>query len=83
MVSNGKLIYFVQAEPFFNVWAVRFDGASGKSVGAPFQVTRYDSPRHQLTPRFGAAEIGVSAERLIVTIMEQTGNIWMLDGLDH
>jgi len=80
---NGKLIYFVQAEPFFNVWAVRFDGASGKGVGAPFQVTRYDSPRHQLTPRFGAAEIGVSAERLIVTIMEQTGNIWMLDGLDH
>jgi eukaryotic-like serine/threonine-protein kinase len=81
--SDGKLIYFVQAEPFFNVWAVRFDGATGKGVGAPFQVTAYDSPRHQLTPKFGAAEIGVSAERLIVTIMEQTGNIWMLDGLDH
>ncbi len=78
--SDGQFIYFVKADSFFNVWAVRFDGATGKAVGAPFQVTRYDSPRHQLSPRFGAAEIGVAAERLILTIMEQTGNIWMLDG---
>ena len=25
------------------------------------------------------AEIGVSAHRLVLTVMEQTGNIWMLD----
>jgi eukaryotic-like serine/threonine-protein kinase len=79
---DGKLVYFVQADSFFNVWAVRFDGAAGTPIGAAFQVTRYDSPRHQLSPRFGAAEIGVSPGRLIVTIMEQTGNIWMLDNVD-
>ena len=76
---DGKLIYFIRADSFSNVWAVRFDGAAGTPVGAPFQVTRYDSPRHQLSPRFGAAEIGVSAHRLMLTIMEQTGNIWTLD----
>ena len=79
---DGKLIYFVQADSFLNVWAVRFDGAVGRPIGAPFQVTRYDSPRHQLSPRFGAAEIGVAAERLILTIMEQTGNIWTMDDVD-
>ena len=80
--ADGKLVYFVQADSFVNVWAVRFDPVAGTPVGAPFQVTRYDSPRHQLSPRFGAAEIGVSPGRLILTIMEQTGNIWMLDNVD-
>ncbi len=79
---DGKLVYFVQADSFLNVWAVRFDAAAATPIGAPFQVTRYDSPRHQLSPRFGAAEIGVSAQRLILTIMEQTGNIWTMDNVD-
>jgi hypothetical protein len=78
---DGKLIYFVQADSFFNVWAVRFDGAAGTHAGVPFLVTRYDSPRHQLSPRFGSAEIGVSAHRLMLTIAEQTGNIWTLDSV--
>jgi Tol biopolymer transport system component len=79
---DGKLIYFIQAGSFFNVWAVRFDGTAGTRVGEPFQVTHYDSPRHQLTPRFGDAEIDVSARRLILTIMEQSGNIWTVDDVD-
>jgi serine/threonine protein kinase len=79
---DGKVVYFIQADSFLNVWAVRFDGVAGTPLGTPFQVTRYDSPRHQLSPRFGAAEIGVSAERLILTIMEQTGNIWTMDNVD-
>jgi serine/threonine protein kinase len=79
---DGKLVYFVRADSFLNVWAVRFDGVAGTPVGAPFQVTRYDSPRHQLSPRFGAAEIGVATRRLILTMMEQTGNIWTVDDVD-
>jgi Tol biopolymer transport system component len=78
---DGKLIYFVRADSFLNVWAVRFDGGPGTAVGEPFQVTRYDSPRHKLSPRF-EAEIGVSAHRLILTIMEQTGNIWTLHNVN-
>jgi eukaryotic-like serine/threonine-protein kinase len=79
---DGKMVYFVQADSFLNVWAVRFDGATGTAIGAPFQVTRYDSPRHQLSPSFEAAEIGVSAQRLILTIMEQSGNVWTMDNVD-
>jgi len=82
MAGRNSVVYFVQADSFLNVWAVRFDGAAGTPIGVPFQVTRSDSPRHQLSPRFGAAEIGVSAQRLILTIMEQSGNIWTMDNVD-
>jgi hypothetical protein len=79
---DGKLIYFVlRQNSFINLWAVRFDGSQGKAIGAPFQVTRFDSSRLQISPVYGPAEIGVSANRLILTIMEQAGSIWMLDNV--
>jgi serine/threonine protein kinase/Tol biopolymer transport system component len=80
---DGKLLYFIQGDAYFNVWAVRFDSAQGKAVGAPFQVTQYDSPRHSLSTMVGAAEIGISPHRLVLPIMEETGNIWMLDNVDR
>jgi Tol biopolymer transport system component len=82
--SDGKLLYFIQQQgSFFNVWAVRFDSAAGTPVGPPFQVTNYDSPRHQLSPDLGSADIGVSLDRLVLTIMEQSGSLWMLDNVDR
>ncbi len=81
---DGKFLYFIQQQgSFFNVWAAPFDDAAGKPIGTPFQVTRYDSPRHQLSPELGIADIGVSARRLVLTMTEQTGNIWMLDNVDR
>jgi Tol biopolymer transport system component len=80
---DGSLVYFIKQSAFFNVWAARFDGVAGKPVGQPFQVTRFDSPRRHLSSNFVAGgAIGVSAHRLVLTIMEQTGNIWMLDGVE-
>jgi hypothetical protein len=81
---DGKLLYFIlQRGSFFNLWALHFDGVQGKAIGAPFQITRFDSLRRQLSPLNGEAEIGVSPKRLILTMMEQTGNIWMLDNVDR
>lgn len=81
---DGTLIYFVlRQNSFFNLWAVRFDSTQGKAIGAPFQVTRFDSSRRQISPTYGPAEVGVSAKRLILTIMEQTGSIWMLGNVDR
>jgi Tol biopolymer transport system component len=81
---DGNMVYFVLRQTsFFNLWAVRFDGTQGKAIGAPFQVTRFDSSRRQISPAYGPAEIGVSANRLILTIMEQTGSIWILDNVDR
>ena len=77
---DGKLVYYILRHgSFFNLWAVRFDGVQGKTIGVPFQITRFDSPRRQMA----GLEIGVSPKRLILTMMEQTGNIWMLDNVDR
>jgi len=77
-------VYFVRYRgSFFNLWAVRFDGAQGKPVGEPYQITRFDSPRRQISTDFPAAEVSVSPKRLILTIMEKTGNIWVLDNVDR
>jgi hypothetical protein len=32
---------------------------------------------------FESADIGVSARRLVLTMMEQTGSLWMLDNVDR
>jgi hypothetical protein len=50
-------------------------------VGAPFQITRFDSPRREISPGIGRGDMSVSAKRLMLTIMEQTGGIWMLDNM--
>jgi Tol biopolymer transport system component len=77
---DGRSVYFTYLrDSFRNVWGIRFDPDSGKPAGDPFQVTQFDSMRHQLAPRNQGAEIGVSASRLVLTISEQTGSIWMLD----
>ena len=63
---DGKLLYFViQESSFFNVWAVQFDGATGKAVGAPFQVTHFVSPGRRLFPDVGNMEISAAADRLL------------------
>lgn len=81
---DGKLLYFILRQAsFFNVWAIRFDTATGKSIGAAFQVTHFESPGRQLSPRITNSELSVSSTRLILPIMETSGNIWMLDNVDR
>ena len=47
---DGNLLYFIRRQAsFFNVWAVRFDAKTGKAIGAPFQVTHFDSPGFQFS----------------------------------
>jgi DNA-binding winged helix-turn-helix (wHTH) protein/dipeptidyl aminopeptidase/acylaminoacyl peptidase len=79
---DGRRVYFTRWDgSFWNLWSVRFDPTRGKPVGHPIQVTHFYSPSHQISPWFQSAEVGVSANRLVLTMMQQTGNIWMLDNV--
>ena len=56
---DGKLVYFLlQRGSFFNLWAVHFDGGQGKAIGAPFQITRFDSLRRQIGPQLHRRKSG-------------------------
>jgi Tol biopolymer transport system component/DNA-binding winged helix-turn-helix (wHTH) protein len=81
---DGKLLYFItRKDGFWNLWAVRFDAAQGKPVGAPFQVTHFGNPERELSPHIQSSEVGISAKRLVLTMMERTGSIWTVDTVDR
>jgi Tol biopolymer transport system component/DNA-binding winged helix-turn-helix (wHTH) protein len=77
---DGRLIYYTRwGGSYWNVWARPIDPSSGVPRGDAFQVTQFDSPRHQLSPGFQDAEISVGSGRLIVPIMEREGSVWMAE----
>src|SRR5215467_14843645 len=81
---DGKFIYYVTAKNgFFNIWAVRFDSASGKPVGVPFQVSAFKSPSLMFPSYIEPADISLAPGKLAVTLQETSGSIWVLDNVDQ
>jgi Tol biopolymer transport system component len=82
---DGKTIYFVSDRTkFFNVWGIRIDPAHGGSIGQPFQVTTFDNPAKWMASNASFPnEISVGKNRLVWSLAELSGNIWMLDNVDH
>ena len=81
---DGKIIYFVSGPGgFFNVWGIRFDPAAGKAVGQPFQVSRFENARLMI-PRFiPIVGLSLTQSKLVMTMAQESGNIWVLDNVDH
>ena len=78
----GRMLYFVSNRTgFFNVWGIRFDPESGRSIGEPFRVTSYESPGQMILSDVRAMEMTLSADRLILPIMEVSGGIWILENV--
>ena len=82
---DGKTLYFIsnQGSSFFNLWGVRFDPEHGRTIGAPFAITTFDSPGFGILSDFRNAEIGISARRAVLPITTVTGGIWMLENVDQ
>jgi len=82
---NGKLLYFISnaGSPFFNLWAIRFDSERGALVGAPFPLTRFDSPALAPSTNMQVSQIGISAGRAVLTMVSARGNIWMMENIDR
>jgi len=81
---DGRTIYFFcQHDGFFNLWGVHFDPAAGKPVGQPFQISKFDSARLMI-PRF-VPPVGLSLTqaKLVMTMAEESGNIWVLENVDQ
>ncbi|MBK9316931.1 MAG: PD40 domain-containing protein [Acidobacteria bacterium] len=79
---DGKTIYFVSNRTgFLNVWGIHFNSKTGKPVGDPFRVTVFGGPV-QLHP-IGISMISVGANRLLVNLVESSGNIWVLENVDR
>jgi Tol biopolymer transport system component len=81
---DGRVIYFVsQHSGFFNVWGVHFDPAKGRPVGDPFPVTSFDNPNLMIANSIETVGLSLTQDRLVVTVAQVSGSIWVLDNVDR
>lgn len=81
---DGKTIYFLSgAGGFFNVWGIRFDPAKGKNVGQPFQISKFDNQRVRISDSIPQVGFSLTQDKLVLTMAEESGNIWLLDNVDR
>jgi Tol biopolymer transport system component len=79
---DGKTIYFVSGRGgFFNVWGIHFDPTAGKTVGQPFQVSRFESPRLMIPRWIPPVGLSLTRDKLVLTMAEESGSIWVLDNV--
>jgi tricorn protease-like protein len=81
---DGKIIYFVsnRSRGVYNVFGVHFDAAK-KIPGEPFQVTHFDTPTLMIPKQISPVEFSLTKDRLVVTLGQRSGSIWMLDHVDE
>jgi len=81
---DGNTIYFVSRPGgFFNVWGVRFDPSTGKTVGQPFQISKFDSQRLKILEAIPYVGLSLTQDKLVLTMSQDSGNIWVLDNVDQ
>ena len=83
--ADGRLLYFVarNAGAYFDLWAVPFDAAHGRTAGTSFRLTHYDSPALFITPYGEKSGMDVFGGRVSMTMTSTTGSIWMLDDVER
>ena len=78
---DGKTIYFLSHRDGFRChWAIHVDAATKKPAGNPFAVQHYHNPRR--SPgyvRRGRVANAVARDKIVFTMAERTGNIWMAE----
>jgi Tol biopolymer transport system component len=80
---DGKIIYFVSRKGgVFNVWGIRFDPESGNVSGEPFRITPFRQSSLRIADHIHNVGLSVTQDQLVVTTKEESGNIWVLDGVD-
>jgi dipeptidyl aminopeptidase/acylaminoacyl peptidase len=81
---DGRTIYYVSGPGgFFNVWGIRFDPTAGKPVGQPFQVSKFDSARLMIPRWIPPVWLSLTQHKLVMTMAEESGSIWILDNADR
>jgi hypothetical protein len=76
---NGNVLYFLSTRDGNNcIWAQRLDKATKRPTGEPIAILHLHSARLSLNiADTGLIGLSVTAERVIFSMRERTGNIWM------
>jgi Tol biopolymer transport system component len=77
---DGRTIYYISGRGgFFNVWGIHFDSTNGKAVGEPFRVTTFENPSLMIPQQIQAVGLSLSPNKLVLTMEDLSGSIWVLD----
>lgn len=81
---DGNTIYFISGRGgFFNVWGIRFDPNAGKAVGQSFELSNFNSSQLTILRWISGAGLSLVQDKLVLTMSEESGNIWVLDNVDR
>jgi hypothetical protein len=76
--DGGLIYYLTDRDGSFCIWAQRIDRASGRPSGNPFAVWHFHEAHRSMAgiplPLRGLA---IAGDRIVTTLVESTGNIWM------
>jgi hypothetical protein len=78
---DGNVLYFFSERDSARcLWAQRLDPATKRPVGSPFPVQHFHSARlSTLTVKSGQRALSVARDKIVFTMDERLGNIWMAD----
>jgi serine/threonine protein kinase len=81
---DGKTIYFISGVGgFFNIWGIHFDPSMGKPVGASFRLSAFERPALMIPRGIPVVALSLSRDKLVLTMQEVSGGIWVLDNVDR
>ena len=78
--ADGRILYYLSNRDGsgFCAWAQRLDAATGHASGAPFAVWHFHEARRSMARiPLGLRGMTASRDRLIVSVAESAGNIWL------
>ena len=79
---DGRTIYFLSRRGgFFNVWGIHFDPEKGRPAGEPFRVSAFERPRLMVPQMIAPVALSITKNRLLLTMTEVSGGIWVLDNI--
>jgi Tol biopolymer transport system component len=79
---DGKMLYFLSERDGFRcIWAQRLDPATKHPSGDAFPIKHFHTSRRSLLtiPDPVGTGMSVAADKIVFSMIEQTGNIWMKD----
>lgn len=81
---DGKTIYFVSSRSgVYNIWGIRFDTTNGRPVGEAFRVTAFENPSLMIPDKINLVGLSLTQDKLVLTMEDRSGSIWMLDNVDR
>ena len=78
--DGGTIYYLSERDGFRCIWGRRLERGTRRPHGEPFAVRHFHSARYSLTdPRNpGDASLAAARGRLVFTMHETTGNVWLM-----